>query len=75
MAAKVKPCTRYPRHAWAWVRNVTACRPSAGGMRFTLKGRYSCACGATKLGAPNHGGEDLRDLLGMPSKTGQGEGA
>ncbi|MGC4076874.1 MAG: hypothetical protein QM702_07535 [Rubrivivax sp.] len=73
MGAKVKPCTRHPRHAWTWVKNVTIGRPGSGVMHFALKGRYRCACGATKLGAPDHRGTDLRGLLGMPSKTAQGE--
>jgi hypothetical protein len=69
-----KPCTQGPRHTWTFVKNASVgslthtARGSVG--RFTLKGLYRCACGATKYGAhdPNQGG-DLRGLIGELSNV------
>lgn len=59
MAEKIKPCSLFKRHKWVWARNlnVTTTRRYASGAAsasITLKGRYLCACGETKLGAPAH---------------------
>lgn len=69
-----KPCTLGPRHTWAFVKNasVGSLTPTSRGSfgRFTLKGLYRCACGATKYGAhdPNDPG-DLRGLVGQLSNV------
>lgn len=64
---KTKPCTSGPRHSWQWKKNVTVgsltitSRSSTG--RYTLKGLYTCACGATKHGQPDMNGTDLRGTI------------
>jgi len=75
---KLKPCTTGTNHAWSFVKNVSvgSMSYSARGAhgRFTLKGLYSCACGASKYGPndPNQYG-DLRNLVS--SMDGQEGGA
>jgi len=61
IAIKRDPCpndTVKGKHKWAFVKNGTLTRASfgAGGssMRITLKGFYKCACGASRVGQPNH---------------------
>ena len=64
---KTKPCTLGPRHSWTWKKNVRVgsltVTSSGSTGRFSLKGLYTCACGATKHGQPNHDGADLRGLI------------
>lgn len=64
MSTPIPPCTNGPRHTWAWTKNITRTTVSGRSAHISLKGRYRCACGATKLGAPNHDGPDLRGIVG-----------
>lgn len=59
MAEKIKPCSLFKRHKWVWARNVNVrtgrlYASGAASVSITLKGRYLCECGETKLGAPAH---------------------
>lgn len=66
-AIKTKPCTLGPRHSWSWKKNVrvgsltVTSRGSTA--RYSLKGLYTCACGATKHGRPDPNGTDLRGII------------
>lgn len=63
------PCTIAAKHKWQWIKNgtKTTATSSMGGtsVRMTLKGLYKCACGAKRIGQPNHNAKDLRDLVGQ----------
>jgi len=56
-------CTKGPRHAWMWAKNVTNSQVGGRSIRFTLRGLYRCECGAQKVGPANHNGPDLRGLI------------
>lgn len=59
-----KPCTQGARHTWAWLKNVTNSQIGGRGASFSLRGVYRCACGAKKVGAPNHNAPSpLNDLV------------
>lgn len=51
---KIKPCTLGPRHKWTWVKNIIKTTQSGRSFRMSVKGRYQCECGATKIGELNH---------------------
>lgn len=53
---KLKPCTKGPRHSWAWEKNVFTSQIGTRSATLSLKGIYVCACGAKKVGDhnPNH---------------------
>jgi len=59
----IKPCTNGPRHKWVWKRNTASTSMTARTIGFSLRGVYRCECGASKIGAPNHNGPDLRGLI------------
>lgn len=50
----MRPCTRGPRHEWAWLKNVMDLYVGPRYAGLTLRGLYRCECGARKLGQPNH---------------------
>lgn len=62
--SNLKPCINGPRHTWAWRKNVTNSQIGGRSAKFSLRGLYRCACGAVKVGAPNHDGSDLFGLVG-----------
>lgn len=64
MSAPIPPCTNGPRHTWAWAKNITNAQIGGRSAKFSLRGLYRCACGAKKVGAPNHDGPDLRGIVG-----------
>lgn len=64
MTSTTKPCPLGQRHTWVWGKNVTNAQIGGRSARFTLRGLYRCACGAKKIGAPNHDGPDLRGVVG-----------
>ena len=72
MPNKPNPCPLGTRHKWKWAKNVSISRASStsrgASISATLKGRYLCECGETKLGEPSHDGGDLRHLIGMEKK-------
>lgn len=52
---KIEPCHRPEhkgRHKWVFVRNKEVQRSGHGWAEWSLRGFYRCACGQTKLGAP-----------------------
>lgn len=64
-----KPCSIGPRHAWMWVKNVTNSQIGGRSASFTLRGLYRCACGAKKIGAPNHDGPGLLGVIADNSRA------
>lgn len=50
MTDAIAKCKLGKRHVWAWLDNVDHVSVLGSYVRFSLKGRYRCACGARKLG-------------------------
>lgn len=46
----MKKCTLGSRHKWQYVKNVQLQTQTARTVTLSLKGLYTCACGAKKYG-------------------------
>ena len=47
-------CTLAPQHKWVFQRNVVSSKGVGGGVtKLSLRGKYRCACGETRIGAVN----------------------
>lgn len=59
----MKKCTLGPKHKWTFVKNVTIENRKVAWVQFSLRGRYKCACGETKLDTPNPNDTSNTDLM------------